>query len=100
MEDEWRYRYGHSSSKRHKSAEIIEKLETPIWLSNIEKTSPALAMPDKYKSDNPIQSYRNLYIYEKIYDKSGRLMCVWRKRGVPDWYAEGVKTVPGHPLAN
>jgi len=43
-----------------------------------------LAMPDQYKSDDPIESYRNYCIHEKHYAK-------WEKgRDKPEWWQLGV----------
>lgn len=45
-------------------------------------TSFALAMPDQYKVDDPIQSYRNYYLGEKIQNK------MWTNRTLselPEW---------------
>lgn len=48
-------------------------------------TTPALAMPDCYKSKNPIESYREYYIGAKSY------MARWDKgRPAPEWYTEAV----------
>ena len=51
--------------KRHKSQDIIE----PLWRLkkgvSTKCTPPPLCMPDKYKTNNYIQSYRNYYYFEK-----------------------------------
>ena len=60
---EYEYRYG----KKHKTYDVI------MWcilnkpnISDVEFTSPPLAMPDHCKIDNnPIKSYRNYYMTEK-----------------------------------
>jgi len=98
LEDEWRLRYNHSSSHRHKSAEFIERLEIPKWLPDIPMTPFAMAMPEKYEQADRIAAYRTYYIHDKIYNKAGKLMCVWRNRGVPDWYQTGANQIPTHPL--
>jgi hypothetical protein len=74
---EYTYRYG----KRHKSQEIIE------WcicnkpnISDVRFTEPPKAMPDHYKVNDPIQSYRNYYLGDK------KDFCVWRGRNTPNWY--------------
>jgi hypothetical protein len=74
---EYTYRY----EKRHKSQEVIEWCITN--LPNIEDkgiTQPARAMPDEYKVESVVQSYRNYYIGEK------GSFAVWKKRKTPDWY--------------
>jgi len=74
---EYTYRYG----KRHKSQDVIE------WCivnkPNIEDkgfTEPAKAMPDEYKVDDVVESYRNYYCGAK----SG--FAVWKGREIPYWY--------------
>jgi hypothetical protein len=47
-----------------------------------ELTPFALAMPDKYKTDDPIQSYRNYYMSDEK-----QKIATWNKRRKkPDWY--------------
>jgi hypothetical protein len=42
----------------------------------------AQAMPDKYKSDDPVLSYRNYYMSEEK-----QKIATWsKKRGKPAWY--------------
>ena len=81
---EYTYRYG----KRHKSQDVIE------WcVANkptiIDKgfTEPAKAMPDEYKVDSVVQSYRNYYIGAK----SG--FASWKGREIPKWFNKEVELV-------
>jgi hypothetical protein len=75
---EYEYRYG----KKHKTYDVI------MWcilnkpnISDVEFTSPPLAMPDHCKiGNNPIKSYRNYYMTEKS------SFCNWKQRDVPHWY--------------
>jgi hypothetical protein len=75
---EYEYRYG----KKHKTYDVI------LWcilnkpnISDVEFTSPPLAMPDHCKiGNNPIKSYRNYYMIEKS------SFCKWKGRDVPNWY--------------
>jgi len=74
---EYSYRYG----KRHKSQEVIE------WcvcnkpnIPDLEFTQPPKAMPDQYKVEDPVKSYRNYYIIEK------RGFCTWKNRKTPSWF--------------
>jgi hypothetical protein len=74
---EYTYRYG----KRHKSQDVIE------WCivnkpNIIDKgfTEPARAMPDEYKVDSIVESYRNYYIGEKS------KIAVWKNREIPEWF--------------
>ena len=76
---EYTYRYG----KRHKSQDVIE------WCivnkpNIVDKgfTEPARAMPDEYKVDSIVESYRNYYIGEKS------KIAVWKNREIPEWFNE------------
>ena len=86
LHNEWRFRYGHPETKFHKSYIMAHYLKEnmPSDDSFAKKglTPFALAMPDEYKSDDPVQSYRNYYMSE---DK--QRIATWKKgRGKPDWY--------------
>jgi hypothetical protein len=86
LHKEWRFRYQHPDTKFHKSylmAQIL-RANVPSPEKFLEKglTPFALAMPDKYKTDDPVQSYKNYYMSE---DK--QRFATWHKRrGQPDWY--------------
>lgn len=76
--NEYYYRY----QKRHAS---LVKLSYPLGMppKNIPEgdlTPPALAMPDQYKTKDPVESYRNYCIAEKTYAQ-------WNKnRPKPNWW--------------
>lgn len=76
--NEYYYRY----QKRHAS---LVKLGYPLGTppKNIPEgnlTPPALAMPDQYKTKDPVESYRNYCIAEKTYAQ-------WNKnRPKPNWW--------------
>lgn len=76
--NEYYYRY----QKRHAS---LVKLAYPLGTppKNIPEgnlTPPALAMPDQYKTKDPVESYRNYCIAEKTYAQ-------WNKnRPKPNWW--------------
>ena len=91
LHNEWRFRYGHPDTKLHKSyimAQYLkENMPSDDSFSKKGLTPFALAMPDEYKSDDPVQSYRNYYMSE---DK--QRIATWKKgRGKPDWY---IKNTP------
>lgn len=77
LRKEYTYRYG----KRHKSELIIEwcVLNKP---KIVDKgfTNPPMAMPNEYKSDSVIESYRNYYIGAKS------KFATWKNREVPYWF--------------
>lgn len=77
--EEYTYRYG----KRHKSQDVIEWcLDNKPFIKDIGFTNPPKAMPDEYKVDNVVESYRNYYRGAK----SG--FAVWKNRETPDWYLQ------------
>ena len=75
---EYTYRYG----KIHKTQEHI------IWLYRNKPslktmgacTLPPTAMPQEYRTDNVVSSYRKYYITEK------RSFAKWTKRTQPEWF--------------
>jgi hypothetical protein len=74
---EYTYRYG----KKHKSLDvitwcIINKPNIP----DIGFTEPAKAMPDEYKDEDVVKSYRNYYRGAK------KSFSNWKKRETPDWF--------------
>ena len=79
LHTEWKYRYGHPESKTHKSFDVVCNLSVPN-LPDIEMTDFALAMPDEYKTNDPVESYRNYYMGEK------RNISTWKKRTQPEWF--------------
>ena len=74
---EYTYRYG----KRHKSQDIIEWcLSNKPTIKDIGFTTPPKAMPDEYKVDDVIESYRNYYIGAK------KDFAKWKNRDIPEWF--------------
>lgn len=75
--NEYTHRYG----KRHKSQDVIEWciINKPNILDK-GFTEPAKAMPDEYKVDDVVQSYRNYYCGAKSE------FAVWKMRDIPHWY--------------
>ena len=47
-------------------------------------TLPALAMPDEYKHNDPVQAYRNYYLNHKRHTIDMR----WTKRNPPEWWSK------------
>lgn len=75
---EYTYRYG----KRHKSQDVIEWciINKPNIPTKGDITPFALAMPDEYKVNNAVQSYRNYYVGAK------KSLGIWKNRPIPDWF--------------
>jgi len=76
LSEEYTYRYG----KKHKSLAAIEWCVTnKAQICDKGLTTPALAMPEEYKVNDVIQSYRNYYKGAK------QQILKWKKREVPLW---------------
>ena len=74
---EYTFRYG----KRHKSQDIIEWcLSNKPNISDKNFTTPPKAMPDEYKVDDVIESYRNYYRGAK------KDFAKWKNREIPEWF--------------
>jgi hypothetical protein len=77
LSKEYTFRYG----KHHKSTDVIQWcLNNLPNIPDIGFTPPALAMPDQYKVDDFVQSYRNYYIGEK------KGFATWKNREIPYWF--------------
>ena len=77
LSKEYTYRYG----KRHKSQDIIEWcLSNKPIIKDIGFTTPPKAMPDEYKVDDVIESYRNYYVGAK------KDFAKWKNRDIPEWF--------------
>jgi hypothetical protein len=86
LHNEWRFRYGHPSTKMHKAylTAIILRENIPREDRFVERglTPFALAMPVEYKCDDPVISYRRYYMSDEK-----RRIATWNKRRAkPDWY--------------
>lgn len=82
--EEYTYRYG----KRHKSQDVIEWcLINKPNIKDIGFTTPPKAMPDEYKVDDVVESYRNYYIGAKY------KFAVWKNRKTPDWFINKMELV-------
>jgi hypothetical protein len=76
---EYTYRYG----KRHACQRVVEWSINNLPRINETGLTPfALAMPDEYKCECPVKSYRNYYNGGKKH------LFVWTKREVPHWIGE------------
>ena len=86
LHNEWKYRYGHPETKTHKSYLISlilrENIPSDEKFEEIGLTPFALAMPEKYKTDDAVESYKNYYMSEEK-----QKIASWKKRREkPDWY--------------
>ena len=107
MHAEWKYRYGHPAHKQHKSYIVAQYLRQNIpppdafeRVSVPGRMTPfALAMPDEFKVRatagvyDAVASYRSYYLSEPK-----RRIAKWGKlRGMPLWYARGLRKIQGRP---
>lgn len=76
LNNEYVRRY--DKNQPHKSWTVIESLPVPD-LPRIGLTPFALAMPPRYRSDDPVASYREYYRIEKKH------LHYWRKTPEPPW---------------
>jgi hypothetical protein len=78
---EYTYRYG----RIHKCKQYIKKMgkkKNMPFIPDVGFTTPAQAMPDMYKSDDVVESYRQYYFFEKY------LLFSWKSREEPEWVSE------------
>lgn len=89
MHDEWKFRYDHPSTKQHKSFMVAmwlkENPPSKEQFSQVGLTPFAMAMPDMYKGEDPVESYRQYY-----QSPEKRKLASWKKRETPDWF-KGVR---------
>jgi hypothetical protein len=77
--EEYTYRYG----KVHKCQSVISSLtDSPSaqLMRNVGLTAFERCMPEQYKVDDPIESYRAYYNADKAY------LAKWSKRNAPIWW--------------
>jgi hypothetical protein len=87
MHNEWRFRYNHPVTKFHQSYQVAmclkEYMPADHKFEVVGLTPFALAMPDKYKTSDPVESYRNYYMSEEK-----QRFATWEKnRKKPAWYS-------------
>lgn len=82
LNSEWKHRFNHTHN--HLSFEKVwhwvNSNSPQEYFPNSQQTKFPLAMPDEYKSECPVKSYRNYYIGSK------RHLAKWTKRTVPYWW--------------
>lgn len=74
--EEYEYRYG----REHESMIRAKVLANPPpEIPHIGFTAPYLAMPDEFKLDGTVKSYRNFYLHDKLFAR-------WTRRPPPKWW--------------
>lgn len=75
--------YTHRYEKFHSSKRLYEKLKNlPKNIPIHQSTQPPLCMPDEYKTNNAVDSYRNYYRLGK------KGLHTWKNRNPPKWITE------------
>lgn len=75
---EYTFRYDRTHLTETKLAGLLWNM--PLNIPD-GSTPIKLAMPDEFKSDDPVKSYRDYY-------KSKDIVMKWTKREAPEWYVE------------
>lgn len=77
LHDQWQERWGHT--RDHKCMPILDGLIKELAsLPDSNLTPFALAMPDEFKSDDPVDSYRAYY--------HSKTFASWERSHEPDWW--------------
>lgn len=76
--EEYTFRY----EKKHKTYDVIMSLECPE-LPEKDFFDPPQAMDVKYKKEDTIEAYRNLYIYGKDHLHFWKNRHAWKNRKIP-----------------
>lgn len=87
---EYAYRYDKQPSdhKCHsKLMFLITHVPSGLKVNGGVITLPRMAMPDQYKTTDPVLSYRTYYLNDK------QRMLVWRKRGPPRWVPRSLQHI-------
>lgn len=79
---EYTARYG----KTHSAARIFEFLNrSPHNIKRSQMTPFALAMPEEYKHDDPVEAYRRFYVGAKA------RFAKWKNTPVPGWFKHSME---------
>ena len=85
MHEEWRFRYGHPSTKYHASylvaQTLLEYAPSSDKFLEQELTPFAQAMPVEYKGEDAVEAYRRYY-----QSPEKKQIASWKRRSPPSWY--------------
>lgn len=76
--NEYTHRYGKIHASYTKLAHILKNPPENIP-TDVEWSDPPLAMPNEYKMNDAVESYRSYYIHEKVEQST------WKNRSIPYW---------------
>lgn len=85
MEVEWQYRKGKHHGACTKCWDAIRKSVHFLSFDQHSFTPPPQCMPEKYRSEDVLSSYRHYYNCEKQTDKNGKFIANYTKRSKPYW---------------
>lgn len=77
LNEEYKFRY--EKDVNHKGYEVAASLPVPN-IPEGEMTPHPLCMPDEYKTNDCVESYRNFYNYDKS------RFAQWKNRSMPSWF--------------
>ena len=66
--------------KTPQGVEVVKEVEEYYLYNDKGITEPAKAMPEEYKVDDVVESYRNYYRGAK------KDFATWKMRSVPEWF--------------
>lgn len=72
--------YTHRYDKVHQSVSKTLKFGEPCRIPEVPMTPFAQAMPEEYKSEDAVESYRTYYMCEKAH------LAAWKRRKRPEWW--------------
>jgi hypothetical protein len=83
---EYTYRYDKIHLSWKKLGNVLS--HPPVGIDYAANMTPfAQAMPDKYKSDDAVEAYRNYYCAEKTH------LFEWKYRDIPEWVKSNPYTI-------
>jgi hypothetical protein len=77
LNKEWQFRFGHY--RDHLAYTKMKNLGHPK-LPYVDQTPFPLVMPDQFRSEDPVKSYRDFFVGAKSH------LATWTNREVPSWF--------------
>ena len=89
LHEEWKFRYDHSSERKHRSLEIFESMETPYRMPELGLTPIPKCMGVQFQVENEPNSLIPVRSYKKYYLEGKTHLFSWTKREVPEFILKG-----------
>jgi len=80
LHEEWQFRHDHVKVHKSYLVALYIREHIPTNFPTTGLTPFALAMPDQYKTSDPVESYRAYYKGDKA------SIATWKKRSKPKWF--------------